>query len=214
MTKEIRNKMSVSKACDFCAEFNSNADIQKGRIIWRTKNFVFLPTIGCLTPGYCLLMPIKHYNSFAELPERELFESFALLEKARSQISEDFGTPIIAEHGSGGICDKGASCCSHAHMHLIPVKPEPVIDAYKKIGGDPFRISNIKELKEQEGSSYMFLSPSPNLYLVWYAAKFVSQFVRRVSSNVLGFEYLFNWKKYPFHENMIITKQKLAQNSN
>jgi len=194
--------------CRFCKEFENSSKAERSRVIWQNENFLLFPTIGCLTPGYCLFMPRKHTYSFAELTVSEIREAFYYVEKTRLEISNVFGPTIVAEHGSSS-CDKGASCCSHAHWHLIPIRSDLVIKEYEDTGGKPNILIKSDELSEQAGLSYMLLSPITHLYMVWRADRFHSQFIRKVTSKILGFEWLYDWRMFPFKENMIITQQAL-----
>jgi len=200
---------ATADRCDFCSEFEDSTYADSTRIIWSNKDFMLLPTVGCLTPGYCLFMPRKHVYSFAEINSNDGKEVIYYLEKFRSEISNIFGPAIIVEHGSA-YCDKGAGCCSHAHMHIIPVRSDKVIDEFEKIGAEAQVLLKYEELNRYSGSPYVFLSPASHLYLVYRADRFYSQFIRIVVSRILGFEWLYNWRKFPFHENMIITQQALS----
>jgi hypothetical protein len=99
---------------------------------------VLRPTVGCLTPGYCLFMPLDHIDAAADAAPRELAFVGAAAEEMRSL--------IIAEHGPRG-CELGAGCCSHAHLHMIPV-PDPgaVTAAYQATGGPGRRVDGLASL--------------------------------------------------------------------
>lgn len=108
--------------CAFCTEFAALPG-PGTRIICETSGWVLLPTVGCLTPGYCLFMPLDHMDAAADATPNELALADATAEEMRALISSVFGPVIIAEHGPRG-CELGAGCCSHAHLHMIPV-PDP-----------------------------------------------------------------------------------------
>src|ERR1035441_769581 len=126
--------------CYFCAEFTSSWDPQS-RIIWENDNFLLLPTIGCFSAGYCLLMPRDHELSFGSLPQDQVGEGFRVADHWRKQIEKTFGQAILAEHGAGE-CLRGAACCDHAHLHIIPVHGRigQVTRAYLEVGGPPEEI--------------------------------------------------------------------------
>lgn len=107
--------------CAFCKEFDEERTDQS-RIIWESPDFVLLPTIGCLRLGYCLFMPMDHVISFAQLPSAALTQTELVLEQHRTALRSVFGATIVAEHGPASYTDRGASCCDHAHLHLIPVQ--------------------------------------------------------------------------------------------
>jgi diadenosine tetraphosphate (Ap4A) HIT family hydrolase len=192
--------------CDFCAEFAG--DPMGGRIIVREGDWVLLPTVGCFIPGYCLLMPIRHVEAIAELPRAELNWMDAFLTRMRRLIEDRFGPAIVAEHGPGR-CDVGASCCSHAHLHLIPMGSHvaSVIAAYERTGGPPTILPDLSALSNRAGEPYLYLSPGTQMHLVWHAAGFPRQFVRRVCASALGIGAQYDWRDHPFLPQM---RQTLA----
>ncbi len=122
--------------CEFCAEFVRDAN--GGRIIQRYADWMLLPTLGCFVAGYCLLMPVDHREAVAELSEAALAHVQSLLDRVRPLITGVYGPVVVAEHGPGR-CDLGASCCSHAHLHCIPIGhlSDAVVAAYERLGGPP-----------------------------------------------------------------------------
>lgn len=199
--------------CFFCQEFSFERT-PHSRIIWESKDFLLLPTVGCITPGYCLLMPWEHAPSFAALSETEPVEGLRIAELFRKRIAEVFGSTIIAEHGSGGYGKSGASCCEHAHLHLIPI-PGQVLEArtmYEDFGGPPIILTEASELKNFASLPYIFLSPEQGTYCVWLqTANFRQQFARWVAARLLGNEGQYDWRTFKFEENMRITKLQLER---
>lgn len=198
--------------CAFCKEFDEERT-EESRIIWENRDFLLLPTIGCLRPGYCLLMPVDHVMSFAKLSEATLSESECLIEKHRSTLKGVFGKTIIAEHGPGSYCRKGASCCDHAHLHLIPVQDQlrKVCRIYEEIGGPPTVLKSFTSIKDYADDPYLLLSPEVGVYWVWTNTDdFRSQFVRWVVARVSGIEEQYDWRKCSFTENMKNTQRLLA----
>jgi diadenosine tetraphosphate (Ap4A) HIT family hydrolase len=193
--------------CSFCAEFARPGG--GGRIITRDGDWVLLPTLGCFVAGYCLLMPIDHVQAAADLPAEDLHALEARIERMRDHIAAEFGPTIVAEHGPGA-CDLGASCCTHAHLHLIPISADnAVTDAYQHTGGAPDLLSGLAGLRELVGSPYLYLSPEPGVHLAWPAAGFPRQFVRRVCADILGMPDCYDWRDHPFEPTMRDTLARL-----
>jgi diadenosine tetraphosphate (Ap4A) HIT family hydrolase len=159
--------------------------------------------------GYSLFMPVGHSNSFASLSPDALKAAAVRLEGIRTTIAEEFGPTIIAEHGASE-CSRGASCCDHAHIHLVPCRPDKVALAYAEATDSaPATLATLADLSQFHGSPYMLLSPLPRVYWVWGADHFPSQFVRMVCADVLGIPELYDWRSYQFTENMRITERRL-----
>jgi diadenosine tetraphosphate (Ap4A) HIT family hydrolase len=186
--------------CSFCHEFDEERT-SESRIIWENEDFLVLPTVGCLRPGYCLFMPYEHTKSFASLAVNEIKQAFALVETHRQNLESIFGETIIAEHGSGGYAQKGASCCDHAHLHLIPMpnQIEAVYEIYEAVGGKPMEIKTVDELAKLKNQPYMLLSLQPG-------DNFSRQFIRQVVAKLIGIENKYDWREHRFAENMAVTQ--------
>jgi diadenosine tetraphosphate (Ap4A) HIT family hydrolase len=192
--------------CAFCTEF---ADLpgpgQSTRIICEISGWVLLATVGCFTPGYCLFMPLGHIDAVADAAHAELEMIGDAVEKMRTLISGAFGPVVVAEHGPRG-CELGAGCCSHAHLHLIPVPDvEEITAAYLATGGPGRRIQGLAHLQEAVRGPYLYLSPRPGEHLLWRSAGFARQYVRRVCAAQHGVGDKFDWRDHPFDDNQLLT---------
>jgi diadenosine tetraphosphate (Ap4A) HIT family hydrolase len=183
--------------CQFCTEFTAREGTT--RIITQTAGgWVLLPTLGALTPGYCLFMPLEHLDAAADLTPAGLQQVAAETERMRTLIQARYGPVILAEHGPRD-CELGASCCSHCHLHLIPVPdPDQVTAAYEKTGGPGRRLTSMANLPAAADGSYLYLSPRPGEHYYWPSAGFARQFVRRVCAAQLGIGEFFDWRDHPF----------------
>lgn len=188
--------------CAFCTEFSTLAlGSLNGRVIAEASDWVLLPTVGCFTPGYCLFMPIEHFDAAADVPHRGLWNAGTALEEMRTLIAGVFGPTIVAEHGPHG-CELGAGCCSHAHLHLIPVPdPDAVTAAYQETGGPGRRLDDLADLPKLVDGPYVYLSPEPGRHLLWPSAGFARQYVRRVCAALHGVGDQYDWRDHPFDAN-------------
>jgi diadenosine tetraphosphate (Ap4A) HIT family hydrolase len=192
--------------CAFCTEFAAVPPAGPGsRVICQAGGWVLLPTVGCFTPGYCLFMPLEHLDAAADAPPDDLSRAAAAAESMRELISSVSGPVIVAEHGARG-CELGASCCSHAHLHLIPV-PDPagVTAAYQATGGPGRPLDGMASLRDAVTGPYLYLSPQPGEHLLWSSAGFARQYVRRVCAAQHGMSGRFDWRDHPFDSNQALT---------
>lgn len=199
--------------CAFCVEFSTlPSPTQETRIIYEVHGWVLLPTIGCFTPGYCLFMPLDHIDATADARPSELTHVGAAIEDMRASISGVFGPVIIAEHGPRG-CELGAGCCSHAHLHLIPVPDvDAVAAAYRATGGSARRLKDLADLPALVDGPYLYLSPRPGEHLLWPSVGFSRQYVRRICAAQHGVEDQFDWRDHPFDGNQAVTLAMLRPN--
>jgi diadenosine tetraphosphate (Ap4A) HIT family hydrolase len=196
--------------CTFCTEFSARTGpSQPTRIICEISGWLLLPTVGCFTPGYCLFMPVSHIDAVADATPQELRNAGEAAEELRTLISDSFGPVIIAEHGPRG-CELGAGCCSHAHLHLIPVPDvEAVTAAYHATGGSGQPLKGLSELPAFVDGPYLYLSPRPGEHLVWPSAGFARQYVRRVCAAQHGERDRFDWRDHPFDAHQALTAKTL-----
>ena len=196
----------ITVDCAFCTEFSSLPRQGQGtRIICEAAGWVLLPTAGCFTPGYCLFMPLDHIDAAADAPPGELPGIGAAAEEMRALVSSAFGPAIIAEHGPRG-CELGAGCCSHAHLHLIPVPDvDAVTAAYQATGGPGHRLESLTDLPGAVEGPYLYLSPRPGEHLLWRSAGFARQYVRRVCAALHKMPDRFDWRDHLFEANQAVT---------
>jgi diadenosine tetraphosphate (Ap4A) HIT family hydrolase len=192
--------------CAFCTEFAGfSSPDGANRIICDVSGWALLPTVGCFTPGYCLFMPLDHIDAVADVARADLAVIGDAVEEMRALVSDAFGTVIVAEHGPRG-CELGAGCCSHAHLHLIPVLDvDEILHAYQDTGGSGRRIQDLADLPSAVHGSYLYLSPRPGEHLLWPSAGFERQYVRRVCAAQHGVSDQFDWRDYPFGVNQAAT---------
>ncbi|GLY02156.1 HIT domain-containing protein [Actinoplanes sp. NBRC 101535] len=182
--------------CAFCAEFTTPG---ANRIILEEESWVLLPTIGCFVPGYCLFMPLDHVEATADLSPSSLRQVASAVERRRTLVESRFGPTVVAEHGARN-CDLGAACCTHCHLHLIPIpEPDAVVEAYRRIGGDGRRVDGLCAMPGAATGPYLYLSPRPGEHLLWAADdRFPRQFVRRVTARLHGLADRYDWRDHPF----------------
>jgi diadenosine tetraphosphate (Ap4A) HIT family hydrolase len=196
----------ITVECAFCTEFASYPLSRAGtRVICEDSGWVLLPTVGCFAPGYCLFMPLDHIDAAADAAPGELAVTGAAVEEMRTLISGVFGPAVVAEHGPRG-CELGAGCCSHAHLHLIPVPdPSAVTAAYQATGGPGRQLEALGDLPGAVDGPYLYLSPQPGEHLLWPSAGFARQYVRRVCAGQHGMPGRFDWRDHPFDANQALT---------
>jgi diadenosine tetraphosphate (Ap4A) HIT family hydrolase len=192
--------------CAFCTEFAALPRRGQGtRMICEVSGWVLLPTVGCFTPGYCLFMPVDHIEAVADVAPAELRLVGDAVEKMRTLIGSAFGTVIVAEHGPRGF-ELGAGCCSHAHLHLIPVPDiESITAAYLATGGSAHLLRDLAHLPRAVDGPYLYLSPRPGEHLLWPSTGFARQYVRRICAAQHGVGDKFDWRDHPFDDNQALT---------
>lgn len=204
--------------CDYCSEFNGDppstlieAGMPYPRILAQDDDFVLMPTVGCITEGYLILSPKDHFYSFAELDFGMLRKLPEIARRVIRELKVMYAAEVlIAEHGST-YCETGAACCSHAHLHFIPLEQgelEEVWLDYCSAGLlDRMEICDVSRLRSFKSKPYVLFSKDAEKFAVWHEPdsdrRFGSQFCRKlVATRVDPNKQMWNWRTHPFFENM------------
>src|SRR6267154_4346010 len=116
--------MRMLSECDLCDEFSGGAKNSFDRIygqnpltrvLFRSEEFIVVPTLGQIAEGHLLLLPINHWTAIGDLSESLLQEFAELLSAVTARLREEYGPCVTFEHGvrSG---TTGGCGISHAHM--------------------------------------------------------------------------------------------------
>lgn len=194
-----------NKDCYFCQEIEDPARniMNRSRVVLESENYIVIPTVGCFQIGYLLVIPKQHYLCFGELSPAMLGELNGILQKITDFVSEKYNQKcIIFEHGTRDIEELTSTSIMHAHIHVIPFEKDiisslPNYCVLKKIAG----FSDLVNEKE----NYLFLQEmNGNNYIVQNAS-YPSQFFRQIACKAMGIPNYWDWRTYPFLENMGIT---------
>lgn len=198
--------MLKNHKCFFCQEIEDPTKnlLKSERYVLETKNFVVFPTEGCFQIGYLLVMPKQHYLCFGELNNELLTELEEILSKISSFVREKSGQNcIIFEHGTRKLEELTATSIMHAHIHVIPTNKEliPFLPDYCEL----YKIKGFSDLAK-ETKNYLFLRELNGTSYIVKNDGYPSQFFRRIACESLGIPQYWNWRDYPFRENMMITR--------
>ena len=183
-------------SCSFCNEFlnekNNNfykmylqEEFEKNglysRIIAKTKNFYILPMVGPLVPGYLLVVPKKHYVSFAFQTESELREAQLIVKTIREIFRKFYGTSVVFEHGALSSCVKGGCCSDHAHLHIVAVDTD-IIEQFSEKGFEVREIEGITSLGTQKKRHrpYLYYENQKDRAVIMDVGVIESQYIRKL----------------------------------
>lgn len=182
--------------CVFCNLDKSkleNIDIEE------TANFVVKLTVGALVRGYLLIIPKRHIINMSQLNNSEMVEYKALINKYRKLFYEIYHKyPIFFEHGSGTDINSSASI-SHAHLHIINYNFLNEKDIITKLNMN--KIDNFKHLER----SYIYYISTDNKEYITFNYDKKSQLMRYLIAKDLKVPQKYNWKLYPFYNNILKT---------
>lgn len=190
--------------CSFCLEEKRSLS-EKTLTFLADESFFALPSLGCFTLGYSLVVPRVHVRSFSDLTSDGLSNAAKFLEVVRDKVEKTYGPCLIAEHGTGDD-EVSAACCDHAHIHVIPIQGhgDAILSKYQSAGGGPTIMRSLQDLHSYKLDSYILASVSSGEFLLWKSSKkFIRQFARIVSAEALDVGEFYNWRVHTFWDNMV-----------
>lgn len=183
--------------CIFCNHEKINKEV-----IESTENFLLLPALGSFIPYYFLIVSKQHADSISStLINDFIVEEFKEIKsKIEKFISQKTGGEYVCfEHG-GAYSNTSGCCVGHAHFHILPASSENLLDTVKKNLGDPKSIK-YENIYKNEDSGYLLLEEKNKIYY-WPNPKIISQFMRRLIAQQCHIVNKYDWKNFPFYENM------------
>lgn len=194
-----------NNSCYFCQEIEDPVrnNLNRNRVVLETKNFIAMPTVGCFKIGYLLILPKAHYLCFGEFDSVLLDELNALIEKITQFVYTKYHQKcIVFEHGTRDLSQLTSTSVMHAHIHVIPFEADitsslPDFCELKKISG-------FQDLKHEK-NNYLFLREANGNNFIVKNQNYPSQFFRRIACKAMGIDDYWDWREYPFIENMGIT---------
>jgi len=206
--------------CDFCDELsggsnNAFATIYKqqptSRILYRSRHFVVLPSLGQIVEGHLLIVPITHDTALADVTLSSAEELSDLRSFVRGAVVETYGSVIFFEHGVRG---KQAGGCGidHAHLHAVPFasSQEPIEELKDR---HPLRsIGGISEIPHQVAPDSPYLYYEQTNGQAWACEiDFVpSQYLRKCVAESLGTKS-WDWREFGTEEALIRSLERLSR---
>lgn len=168
----------------------------KDRIVAETNNFVVMPMIGPLVPGYLLLLPKQHYSSYAKVPEELIEEAIIVKEAIRDIFKTHYGNAVVFEHGALNKMKKGACCSDHAHLHIVAVDVD-VLKEFPQYGFIMRKVNSLMCVKEQieRNVPYLFYENQEGVAVLMDAPVVEAQFIRKLLATRIGAAERSYWNK-------------------
>ena len=208
--------------CCFCEELDNLYDNQYycelggrikavSRIVIETDNWYAVPTLGCLTVGYILLICKQHHQSLANLDKELFFELLKIKNLVEKTLFERLGLDCLAfEHGTTDPCYHGTNTIDHVHLHIIPFTKTIWSDLTKTHGLFEFvAVADYEELLskwqlELPKTYLLFQDLDKVIYYKPEAEGYPSQFFRKILAPYFSADQ-WNWKEEYYTNNFIRT---------
>ncbi|HEV2697141.1 MAG TPA: hypothetical protein VGU90_04045 [Terriglobales bacterium] len=202
--------------CDFCDEFSGGtANAYTARFGTSSRRLLHfgalrvLPSLGQLTEGHLLVVPVPHYCAVADLPDELLIRLEELKGHIRTTLKSTYGECVFFEHGIRGT-QSGGCGISHAHLHAVPAKADRVLEHLR----DKFQGSAIQKLREvttkiPRESPYLFFENSIHEQYVFPVKNVPSQFLRQLVGKEIG-NYQWDWRKKRYEPEIGLALQRIS----
>ena len=196
---------NLCRFCDIVMNYN-NGNIQHiyNNPLFESENFLVLPALGSLVPGYIMIITKHHIPSMAYLNLKELNELIELVNYLKKILYEEYNIePILFEHGSAvGLIQESACSVEHAHWHLAPIKfanEEKIIAEM-----DAQKVANLRDLSSFRGKTYL-LYVNNNQHYVSNMTTLSSQYMRKWIAKEIGHSDKWNWRENELLDNIALT---------
>ena len=182
--------------CSFCSEINGKEENNffniylkdefgkeglNSRIVATTHNFVIMPMVGPLVPGYLLIVPKNHCLSISQLAQNQIEELKIIKEELKKVFEQKYGKSVFYEHGALSCSAKGGSCSDHAHLHIVAVDTD-VKDKFHKYGYELRELKNYNKIinQKQRNIPYLYYENQNGEMFLADAPIVESQFIRKL----------------------------------
>jgi len=144
--------MTSQAHCELCMEFAGHGSMRlaraplapASRTLYRSADFVVVPTIGPIVVGHVLICPVQHRRSIAvALAEGDTGFASALrnVQVSLQQLAPRLPA-FLFEHGmSADGSERCGACMDHAHLHIVPAQEcmkrvRSELDGWKQVTWD------------------------------------------------------------------------------
>ncbi len=136
---------SSGEDCLFC---RIAAGEEPAEIVFEDEDFVAFLDLRPLFPGHSLLVPRRHYETLADLPDEligPLFVNAKLLARAVPEAMNKPGSFVALNNVV-------SQSVPHLHVHVVPRKPKDGLRGFfwprKKYKGDPHRKETAEKIRD------------------------------------------------------------------
>lgn len=205
--------------CDFCDELSGGCENSYSRIygpdsgsrvLFRSNNFVVIPSLGQIVDGYLLVLPIEHFKAVGDLTGAHLDEFAAVSERIGNVLKDQYGSYILFEHGTR---HEGVGGCGiyHAHLHAVPLAQvsDPVNALKLRFPYGEF--AHLNEISERSSGlpSYLFYQDSNARLYLFDTGPLPSQYMRKVLAEAIRTND-WNWRTAGREERLLATIRRLS----
>jgi diadenosine tetraphosphate (Ap4A) HIT family hydrolase len=140
---------------------------------------VALADLSPLTLGHSLVVPRQHYFNISETLAKDGDGYLPFLVEFLDRYEDVFGSYALFEHGST-IGMLSSACISHAHLHVLPMPLEPVLERLHSDGLTLTQLTGWDDVTklDDEGLPYFLASDGARWFVALDPPVMPSQYLR------------------------------------
>ncbi len=189
-------------SCCLCSKLG----LQTPDEIWdqpllETENFVVIPSLGSLVPGWVLVVPKRHFLCMGALPPDLAAEMDSIKTRVVFIALAKYGSACVFEHGPSQ-ADLRVGCgVDHAHTHIVPLAFDLARAAKDFMPANALWRENAtwddcrQAFRDQH--DYLYVEQANGAGLIAVHNNFGSQIFRKAIASHLGVPQQFNWREHP-----------------
>lgn len=192
--------------CRFCGHLRDQSPARNGEwsILAETEHLVAVPSVGPLVPGWLLVVPKNHILSFGSAMPDTIATLAAETESIAERWQRLFGPLVWFEHGPARTRSSVGCGIDHAHLHLVPVAGEELLDGARTMFPSlDFRgVTGIAAAAAPvaHDQSYLYMRAEDGSSWLATSHEIPSQAFRRVIAHQQGRPLQYDWKAFPQHD--------------
>lgn len=205
----------MKSTCTFCQKFGGATvgDHVADHVLFESENFVVVPTVGSIIPGWLLVVPRSHCLSVGSVAEEEFQEFIEIQETAAEALQDCFGPVSFFEHGAVRERESIGCGVDHAHLHIVATRLDLLAGAktmtqtrlqWRQVAGIQAATPYVAEQMP-----YVFVQQARRDSWIGTASTIESQLIRKVIAAHVGQPDCWDWKTHPFENNVRETVRRL-----
>lgn len=176
------------------------------RTVLENENFVTIPSLGSIVPGWLMVIPRRHFLNMLEVDDRPGLAE--IITKTKQVLEATFGAATVFEHGAA--TEHSAIGCGvdHAHLHIVslPFSLGEAISGYQDLRYEWQSVPNpYLALDVPVTIDYLFYQEFGRPSYISLPNRPISQYFRRVIASKVGQLGEFDYRKHSFESNVRAT---------
>lgn len=180
--------------------------------LFKTQNFVVLPSLGALVEGWLLLIPKEHFICMGALPDSIVDEMQEIKQTICSTLLKSYGQVCVFEHGPSKAKLSVGCGVDHAHLHIVPLEFDLATATTKYLPKDTNWIEAeffACKTAFSRSEDYLYIEQPIGTSRIATHRDFGSQLFRRAIAAQIGIPNQFNWRDNPQLNNVYATIEKM-----